>query len=76
MFWSHFFDYGPDIRAKITALIGIRKAQGLNRGSVVNIVAADDGKNAAIVDNGVALRLGPAPWDPGPGGTSRHTKSE
>ena len=45
-----------------------RKAQGLNRTSVVDIVAADDGgRYAAIIDGKVAVKLGPAPWDPGEG---------
>jgi alpha-amylase len=67
VFWSHFFDYGADISRKIAALIAVRKAQGLRRDSVVNIAAADDGRYAAIVDDRVAVKLGPAPWDPGPG---------
>ena len=67
VFWSHFFDYGPDISQKIAALIAVRKAQGLRRDSVVNIAAADDGRYAAIVDDRVAVKLGPAPWDPGAG---------
>jgi alpha-amylase len=67
VFWPHFFDYGAAIRDKLTALIAIRKAQGLNRDSVVNIAAADDGRYAAIVDEKVAVKLGPGPWDPGGG---------
>ena len=67
VFWPNFFDYGADIQATIAALIQIRKSQGLGRASVVDIVAADDGKYAAIVDGKVAVKLGPAPWDPGPG---------
>jgi alpha-amylase len=67
VFWSHFFDYGADISQKIVALIAIRKAQKLKRDSVVNIAAADDGRYGAIVDDRVAVKLGPAPWDPGLG---------
>jgi alpha-amylase len=67
VFWPHFFDYGPAIHDQIAALIAIRKAQGLNRASVVNIAAADDGRYAAIVDDKVAVKLGPGPWDPGAG---------
>ena len=68
LYWTHLFDYGFDIQAKLKTLIGIRKAHGLHRTSVVNIVAADDGgRYAAIVDDQVAVKIGPAPWDPGPG---------
>ncbi|HEY1628475.1 MAG TPA: alpha-amylase C-terminal beta-sheet domain-containing protein, partial [Tepidisphaeraceae bacterium] len=67
VFWSHFFDWGADTQSKIKALIAVRKSQGISSGSVVNIVAADDGKYAAIIDNKIALKLGPAPWDPGAG---------
>ncbi len=34
---------------------------------MVDIVAADDAKYAAIVDGKVAVKIGPGPWDPGPG---------
>jgi alpha-amylase len=67
VFWSHYFDYGAEIAARIAALVRIRKAQSLHRASVVDIVAADDGKYAAIVDDRVAMKLGPARWDPGAG---------
>ena len=67
VFWPHLFDYGADIQGKIQALVAIRKAQGLHRASVVDIAAADDGRYAAIVDDKVAVKLGPGPWDPGDG---------
>jgi alpha-amylase len=67
VFWVHYFDYGADTQAKLRALVGVRKAQGIGRDSVVNIAAADDGRYAAIIDDRVAMKLGPAPWDPGPG---------
>jgi len=67
VFWPHYFDYGADIEAKIRSLIRIRKAAGLHRDSPVSIAAADGGRYAAVLDGKVALKLGPAPWDPGPG---------
>jgi alpha-amylase len=68
VFWTHYFDWGGPIQQTITTLINIRKTSGLNSGSIVNIVAADDqDKYAAIIDSKVALKLGPGPWDPGPG---------
>ena len=68
IFWTHYFDWGQSIQQTIRQLIAIRKNAGLTRSSVVNIVAADDQqKYAAIVDGKVALKIGPAPWDPGAG---------
>jgi len=68
VFWTHYFDWGSAIQQTIRQLISIRKTTGLNSSSVVNIVAADDQqKYAAIIDGKVALKLGPAPWDPGAG---------
>jgi len=67
VFWSHFFDYGDEIRSKIRAMIGIRKAARIRGGSVVDIAAADDSRYAAIVDGVAAVKIGPGSWDPGPG---------
>jgi alpha-amylase len=67
VFWTHYFDYGQHVQSKIAALIGLRKSAGLNRGSTVNIVEADDALYAAIVDDKVAVKLGPGSWDPGAG---------
>jgi alpha-amylase len=68
VFWTHYFDWGQSIQQTMQKLIALRKKAGLTRSSVVNIVAADDQqKYAAIVDGKVALKIGPAPWDPGAG---------
>lgn len=70
VFWTHFFDWGDAQKQEITKLIKIRKEAGLTRSSVVNIVAADDGdqgKYAAIVDDKVAVKIGPGGWQPGRG---------
>ena len=68
VFWTHYFDWGLAIQQTIRQLISIRKTAGLTSSSVVNIVASDDQqKYAAIIDGKVALKLGPAPWDPGSG---------
>ena len=67
VFWSHFFDFGPTTERKIRELIRVRKDRGINSRSVVNIVAADNAKYAAIVDDKVAVKIGPGPWDPGAG---------
>jgi alpha-amylase len=67
VFWTHFFDWGDENRTKIARLITVRKRRGLNSRSVVDIRAADEGRYAAIVDGKVAVKIGPGPWDPGPG---------
>jgi alpha-amylase len=67
VFWPHYFDYGAEIAAKIRSLIRVRKAAGLHRDSAASIAVADAGRYAAIVDGKVAVKLGPAPWDPGLG---------
>src|SRR5262249_27782359 len=67
VFWTHYFDYGATIQAKISSLIALRKNRGISSRSIVNIVVADDGRYAAIIDGKVAVKLGPAPWDPGAG---------
>jgi alpha-amylase len=68
VFWTHYFDWGSAIQQTINQLISIRKTSGLNSSSVVNIAAANDQQMyAAIIDGKVALKLGPAPWDPGAG---------
>lgn len=67
VYWTHYFDYGAALRSKIGELIGLRKATGLHRASSVDIVAADEAKYAAVVDDKVAVKLGPGAWDPGSG---------
>jgi alpha-amylase len=67
VFWTHFFDWGEENRTKIARLIEVRKRRGLHSRSVVDIRAADQGRYAAIVDGKVAVKIGPGPWDPGPG---------
>jgi len=67
VFWPHFFDWGDENRTKISRLIDLRKRKGLTSRSVVDIRAADQGRYAAIVDGKVAMKIGPGPWDPGPG---------
>jgi alpha-amylase len=69
VFWPHFFDWGAENRTKIARLIDVRARRGLHSRSSVDIRAADQGRYAAIVDGKVAVKIGPAPWDPGPGWT-------
>ncbi|HOW88706.1 MAG TPA: alpha-amylase C-terminal beta-sheet domain-containing protein [Elusimicrobiales bacterium] len=73
VFWPHFFDWGPDYRARLQALIDIRKAAGITSVSRVSIAAASDDLYAAVVEGkfrSVAVKLGRSlAWAPGPGWT-------
>tara|TARA_B100000745_G_scaffold89947_1_gene56519 strand:- start:2837 stop:8629 length:5793 start_codon:yes stop_codon:yes gene_type:complete len=62
VYWPHYFDMGHG--AQIDQLMAIRKDNGLHSESVVNIVAAEQGLYAAIVDNKVALKMGNVEWTP------------
>jgi alpha-amylase len=37
VYWKHFFEWGPDLQAKIKALINARKAAGVNSGSAIDL---------------------------------------
>ena len=37
VYWKHFFEWGPDLQAKIKALINARKVAGINSGSAVDL---------------------------------------
>ena len=73
VFWPHFFDWGADYRDKLTRLIQIRRAAGINSASPVRILNATAGLYAAIVygsSQWVAVKLGASwQWNPGPGWT-------
>jgi alpha-amylase len=67
VFWRHFFDQGEAQKAQLTKLISIRKRAGITSRSSVFIEPNTGGKYAAIVGDKVAMKIGPAPWAPGPG---------
>jgi len=52
VYWKHYFDWGPDLQAKIKALINARKAAGVNAGSPIHTQnnAAAAGVYAALVE--------------------------
>ncbi len=71
VFWKHYFDWGPDLRNKIHALINARKAAGVHAGSQVHLQdnARSAGVYAARVDgrNGelyVRVGGGDGQWEP------------
>ncbi len=69
IYWDHFYKFGNTVQTEIKKLIKIRKEQGLHSTSVVNIAKAETGLYAAIIDNKVAMKMGPNDWSPGIGWT-------
>ncbi len=67
VFWRHFFDFGETQKQKIRSLIQIRLRNGINSRSLVNIREADNSRYAAIIDERVAIKIGPGSWSPGSG---------
>lgn len=37
VYWKHYFDWGPDLRSRIRALINARKAAGVHSGSALHL---------------------------------------
>ena len=51
VYWKHYFDWGPDLRDKIKALINARRVAGVHAGSIVHTQhnAREKGVYAALV---------------------------
>jgi hypothetical protein len=64
IFWDHLFKWKDGINDQIKKLIKIRRESGLHSTSTVNIVKAETGLYAAIIDNKVAMKMGPNDWAP------------
>jgi alpha-amylase len=64
VFWPHLFDWDETLRQTIIALIRLRREANLHAESGVNILAAQADLYAALIDDKVALKLGPADWKP------------
>lgn len=65
VYWPHLFDWG--LKERLSSLIRLRRAAGLNSLSAVAIARAERDLYAAYVDGRVAVKLGDKPWAPGPG---------
>merc|ERR1712025_405108 len=63
VFWDHY-RYDPSIRKVIVDLIKVRKKYGLHSRSKVRVMAAKGELYAAVVDNKVAVKIGPLNWSP------------
>lgn len=64
VFWNHFFGEHQKL---ILDLIRLRKSAGLRSTSKLVVQPNIPGRYAAILDDKVAVKLGPATWSPGPG---------
>lgn len=62
VFWEHVYDW--KLREPIKKLVSIRRQQGLHSESKLEIVKADHGLYAAIIDGKVAVKLGWLDWTP------------
>jgi alpha-amylase len=72
VFWKHYFDGGPELRARLRALVNARKVAGVHAGSTVHLqdkarlagvyAARVDGRHGALY-----VRIGGsnAEWEPG-----------
>ena len=58
VFWSHFFDFGPRTREKISQLMQVRRDAGLHAESALDVREANKGLYAAYVDGKVAMKIG------------------
>ena len=67
VFWDHYFDWG--LKNQIRALMRVRKDNGLHSESSVSIREARWNLYAAVIDDKVAMKIGPGSWSPGPGWT-------
>ncbi|MDO9709951.1 alpha-amylase C-terminal beta-sheet domain-containing protein [Paracraurococcus lichenis] len=56
VYWKHYFDWGPDLRAKIRALVNARKVAGVHAGSEVSLQA--NAREAGVYAARVAGRNG------------------
>lgn len=62
IYWSHAYDWG--LYDDIKELVDIRNAEGLTSTSSVAVQAAEQGLYAAIIDDKVAIKIGPNNWSP------------
>ncbi len=79
VFWKHYFDWGPDLQAKIKALVNARKVAGVHAGSTVHLQdnARAAGVYAARIEGrrgALYVRIGgsDAEWEPSRSGYGDH----
>jgi len=69
--WDHFFDWGEHMSKNIEILLAARQKSGVHSRSKLQIVAANDGLYAAVIDNKMAVKLGRDHWQPAGDGWKR-----
>lgn len=69
VYWAHYFNW--NLGSSIRALMNVRRSMGINSGASVNIVRADHGLYAAIINGTTAMKIGWGSWSPGAGWTLR-----
>jgi len=62
VFYDHFWD--NNLKRNIEELIQIRKRNDLNCRSKIRIAAAHDNVYSAVIDDRVAMKIGPEDWSP------------
>ena len=62
--WDHFFDWGDHMTKNIEMLLAARQRSGVHSRSKLQIIAANDGLYAAVIDNKMAVKLGRDHWQP------------
>jgi alpha-amylase len=67
VYYPHIYDW--NLKASIKALMDVRRNKGVTSTSSISIQRAENGLYAAIVNNNVAMKIGPNSWSPGAGWT-------
>jgi alpha-amylase len=65
VYYPHIYDW--NLKDAIYALMQVRKSQGVTSTSSIAIQRAETGLYAAIINNNVAMKIGPNSWSPGAG---------
>lgn len=65
VFFDHFY-YDENLRKHIVEFIRIRKRYGINYKSEVSIRKSYNDLYSAVIDNKIAMKIGPANWAPSP----------
>lgn len=67
VYWAHVYDW--NLYQPIQALIALRRELNIRSDASVAVQVADASRYAAIVDDKLAVKIGPGDWQPGAGWT-------
>jgi len=62
--WDHVFDWGDGVRNSILALVKARQDAGIHSRSKVKVCEAREDVYGAIIDDRLAMKIGPGDWKP------------